>query len=155
MVTEIWVNIGSGNGLVPWRHQAITWTNADLSYVWSIDIHMRAVSQDKPQPLTAKISLKITHLKLTLNLPGANELTHQGLVRHIRVTEQGHHCFRWWFVACMVPSHSLNHCWIIIPCEKKKWNWNQHKSIKNLSSAKWHPFCLCLIVLSDNGRFLL
>ena len=25
-----WVNIGSGNGLSPDRHQAITWTNADL-----------------------------------------------------------------------------------------------------------------------------
>ena len=34
----------------------------------------RAVSQEIPQPLTTKISLKITHLKFTLNLPGANEL---------------------------------------------------------------------------------
>ena len=25
-----WVNIGSGNGLLPVRHQAITWTNAGL-----------------------------------------------------------------------------------------------------------------------------
>ena len=30
--------------------------------------------QEIPQPLTTKISLKITHLKFTLNLPGANEL---------------------------------------------------------------------------------
>ena len=35
---------------------------------------MRAISQEIPQPLTTKISLKITHLKFTLNLPGANEL---------------------------------------------------------------------------------
>ena len=28
--SAIWVIIGSGNGLVPDRHQAITWTNADL-----------------------------------------------------------------------------------------------------------------------------
>ena len=35
---------------------------------------MRAVSQEIPQPLTTKISLKITHLKFTLNLPWANEL---------------------------------------------------------------------------------
>ena len=25
-----WVSIGSGNGLVPSRHQAFTWTNADF-----------------------------------------------------------------------------------------------------------------------------
>ena len=35
---------------------------------------MRAVSQKIPQPLTTKINLKISHLKFTLNLPGANEL---------------------------------------------------------------------------------
>ena len=37
---------------------------------------MRAVSQEIPQPLNNKISLKITHLKFTLNLPGISELTH-------------------------------------------------------------------------------
>ena len=32
MVSDIlaMVNIGSGNGLVPFRHQAIIWTNANL-----------------------------------------------------------------------------------------------------------------------------
>ena len=35
---------------------------------------MREVSQEIPQPLTTKFSLKITHLKLILNLPGINEL---------------------------------------------------------------------------------
>ena len=35
---------------------------------------MRAVSKEIPQPLTTKISLKITHLKFPFNLPGANEL---------------------------------------------------------------------------------
>ena len=39
-------------------HQAITWTNVDLSSVWSIDIHMRAISQEIPQPLVTKSSLK-------------------------------------------------------------------------------------------------
>ena len=42
MVTEIWVNIGSGS----WRHQAITWTNADLSSEQSCDIHLRAISEE-------------------------------------------------------------------------------------------------------------
>ena len=34
---------------------------------------MRAVSQEIPQPLTTKISLKITHLKFSLNLPADDE----------------------------------------------------------------------------------
>ena len=36
---------------------------------------MSVVSQEIPQPLTTKINLKIPHLKFTLNIPGANELT--------------------------------------------------------------------------------
>ena len=31
------VNIGSGNGLPPARHQAITWTNADLLTYCQVD----------------------------------------------------------------------------------------------------------------------
>ena len=60
--------------LVAWWHQAIT--NVDLSIVYSSDTHMRAVSQDISLSLTTKISLKITHLKFTLNLRWANVLTH-------------------------------------------------------------------------------
>ena len=48
MVTQIWVNIGSGNGLLPdaWRHQAITWTNVDLSQVFcSIQRRVILISQ--------------------------------------------------------------------------------------------------------------
>ena len=56
------------------RHQAITWTNVDLSSVRSTVIHLRAISSEVPQPPFAKVSLKITYLKLNWNLPGANEL---------------------------------------------------------------------------------
>ena len=38
-----------------WWLQAITWTNFDLSSVKSSDIHLKAVSQEIPQP-----SLKYT-----------------------------------------------------------------------------------------------
>ena len=55
MVTEIWVNIGSGNGLL---HQAITWTNADWLSVKSSYIHIRAISQEMPQQSITKIYLK-------------------------------------------------------------------------------------------------
>ena len=56
-------------------HQAITWTNVDLSSVRSSDIHLRAISQETTQPSTFNICLKITYLRLQSNLPGANELT--------------------------------------------------------------------------------
>ena len=59
---------------VAWRHQAITWTNVDLLSVRSSGIHLKAISQEIPQPPFTKVSLKITYLKLSWNLPGANEL---------------------------------------------------------------------------------
>ena len=49
--------------LVAWRHQTITWTNVDWSSVKSSDIHIRAISQEMPQPTITKICLKITCLE--------------------------------------------------------------------------------------------
>ena len=49
MAMEIWVDIGSGNGLfnfVAWWHQAITWTNADLPSIEIRRIHQRELEQD-------------------------------------------------------------------------------------------------------------
>ena len=60
--------------LVAWRHQAITWTNVDLSSVRSSDIHLRASSQDIPQPSITEIIWKTKYLKCHSNFPGANEL---------------------------------------------------------------------------------
>ena len=57
-----------------WQHQTITWTNADLSSVRSIDINLRTILQEMPQPSITKFSLKIIYLKFLSNLPGANEL---------------------------------------------------------------------------------
>ena len=75
MATEIWVNIGSGNGLLPdGTIQAITWTNFDLSSVRITGVHLRAILREIPQPPVTKISLKITYLKFCSNLPGTNEL---------------------------------------------------------------------------------
>ena len=60
--------------LVAWRHQAITWTNVDLSSVRSSDIHLRASSQEITQPSVPEIIWNIKYLKFHLNFPGANEL---------------------------------------------------------------------------------
>ena len=40
----------------------------------SCDIHLKAISQNRPQPSVTKISFKITYLKFNWNLPVANEL---------------------------------------------------------------------------------
>ena len=76
MVTEIWVNIGSGNGLfnVAWRHQAITWTNVDLSSVRSCGIHLGAISEERLEISILDLTLKNTNLKLQPHHPRANEL---------------------------------------------------------------------------------
>ena len=60
--------------LVAWRHQAITWTNVDLSSVMSLGIHLRALSLDNVKKPINKTRLKIAPLKWHPGLPGANEL---------------------------------------------------------------------------------
>ena len=54
--------------------QTITWTNVELSSLWSSDVHLRAISFEISQPSVTKISLKIYFLRFYWNLPGANEL---------------------------------------------------------------------------------
>ena len=46
----------------------------------SSDIHLTVFSQKMPQPSIAEISSNITCIQFHSNLPGANELTHWGLV---------------------------------------------------------------------------
>ena len=85
LVDSLWPN----NAIVPyryvstlaqvvaysWQHETITWTNVDLSLVRSIDIHLRVISQEIPQPLITKICLK-TSSKFNSILPGVNDSTH-------------------------------------------------------------------------------
>ena len=49
--------------LVAWRHQAITWTNVDISSINPTDIHVRRTAQEIPQSSSTKISLKFTYAK--------------------------------------------------------------------------------------------
>ena len=86
---------------------AITWTNVDRSSVKSSDIHIRAISQEMPQPSIIKISLKITYLKFHSNFPWAKELIfHWSLFLKAWIN---HHWFRYYCLGtCLVPSHYLN-----------------------------------------------
>ena len=54
--------------LVAWRHQAINWTNVGWSSVKSSDIHVRAISQEMPQPSITKTHLKIIY-KISFKFP--------------------------------------------------------------------------------------
>ena len=77
MVTEIWVNIGSGNGLLPDGTKPLLEPMLTSS-VRSSDIHLRASSQELPQPSIIEIICKIKYQKFHSNFPGANGLTHWG-----------------------------------------------------------------------------
>ena len=108
-----------------WRHQAITWTNADFSSFKSSDIHIRAISQEMPQSSITKILLKITYLKFYWNSPGANELTspkwleaHQldsvGSCWHSIQATHASSMFSWTFtLPCL--SWSCGCCWQLEP----------------------------------------
>ena len=50
MGRQIWVNNGSGNGLMPDGTKPLHVTNVDLSSVRSSDIHLRTSSQEITQP---------------------------------------------------------------------------------------------------------
>ena len=59
--------------LVASRYQVITRYNVYLSSVRPNKIHLRAVSQEIPQPFRPKISFKIIYNKFHSNLPGSDE----------------------------------------------------------------------------------
>ena len=70
---HIWVSIGSGNGLARW-HQAITWTNVDLSSVMFCGIHMKAIPQWVLKLFFCTLSLKIIFFDITATSSRVNEL---------------------------------------------------------------------------------
>ena len=83
------------------------------------DIHIRAISQEMPQPSITKIHLKITYLKFYSNFPGANEL---------KVLSCLLYCYENCFVYCLTiiedwtdchadSCHSLRHWCYISQCD--------------------------------------
>ena len=93
----MWVNIGSGDGLVPsvsaWQHQAITWTNVDLPSAESSNIPMRSVSPQISQPSVTQSILKITWSKISFKYPrnqSVNTLGSGDMIL-IYISDQGLH----------------------------------------------------------------
>ena len=105
--------------LVAWWHQANTWTNVDWSSVKSSDIHIRAISQEMPQPSIPKMGLKITYLKFHSNFSGANEL-------------------KAWYLLSTKPLLKP----MLSSCQLDKFPY-QTIHLK-MTSASWLPFCLGL-----------
>ena len=60
--------------LVAWRHQAITWTNVDLSSFKAFGIHRRALSWEDLKIPSSKTRIKIPFLESHSDRPGVNEL---------------------------------------------------------------------------------
>ena len=73
IATEIWFNIGSGIGLLPDGTKPLPKPML-TDHQKSNDIHIMAISQEKPQSPITKICLKVACPKLHSNFPGANEL---------------------------------------------------------------------------------
>ena len=59
--------------LAAWQHQAITWTNLDLSSKVFSGFHLRAISQEELD-LIGNMCSEITLFGILPHLPGANEL---------------------------------------------------------------------------------
>ena len=89
-------------------------------------------------------------------------LTHWGWIMHICICRLYHHWCNLWFVAHSVPSHYLNHCWIIVNLtlgNKLKWNFYQNITVfiqenayLKMLFANWQPFFLGLNVLKQMAR---
>ena len=69
---ETVVNAGWGNAMSPYSTMPLAQTNVDSLSIRSGDTHLKALSQQIPQPSSTKICFYITP-KFHPNLPGANE----------------------------------------------------------------------------------
>ena len=67
MATQNWVNIGSGNGLVPYGTKPLPEP--------MLTNHQMAISHEMPKIVILDLSLKIIDLNIRVHLPGINELT--------------------------------------------------------------------------------
>ena len=70
---------------------------------------------------------------------------------HICISELGQHWFRYWLVACSVPSHYLNQNWLIVNWtlrNKLQWNSNQNTKLFIHENAFENVVCKMAAILS-------
>ena len=71
---QIWVNIGSGNGLLPDGTKPLPEPMLTYHQWHPVTImHLTSISHKILQPSITKVSLKIIYLKFNSNLPGADD----------------------------------------------------------------------------------
>ena len=71
----IWISFGSGNGLLPVRHQAITWTNVDLLSIRPLGINFSEIRIKIYNFSFTKMHLEMSSVKWGPFCSGENELT--------------------------------------------------------------------------------
>ena len=91
------------------------------------------------------------HLSYSIHWFHPPLFTHRGRMTYICTHQPGHSCFRQWLVACLVPCHFLNQCWLIVNWTKKlltKMQQFPHKKISfHIPCTNCWPFLLSLDVL--------
>ena len=115
MVTLIWVNIGSANGLLP--DSTKPWTNVDLSSVRSSGIHLRAILQEILQPSVTEISWKITS-KFSLKSPKGQWVKLQ--------RRSGSPLAHGWLLMAKTDHVTATHCTITILALKQKCQFDEN-----------------------------
>ena len=78
--------------------------------------------------------------------------THLLLMAHIWVVELGQHWFRYYRVACWVPSLYVNKREIIVnwTLKTKKWRWNWNYDIFINKNAVTNAVCVLAVILSQS-----
>ena len=89
MWTQIWVNIGSGNGLLPDGTMPLTEPMLTYYQVFS-GIHLKTIAEIVYISLIYNMCLEITFLKLLPHLPGANKLTQSNPMCHFLPCSKHH-----------------------------------------------------------------
>ena len=74
MATQIGVNIGSGNGLLPDGTKPLPEPMLTLRWLKSCGIHPKSITQEMLKTFILGMSFKIINLSSQLHLPGTSEL---------------------------------------------------------------------------------
>ena len=108
-VTQICVGkltiIGSDNGLLPWRRQAIIWTNAGILLIRPLGRNFSEIWIGIQTFSFKKKYLKMSSAKWRPFCLGLNVLPHLGQVMNRYILRWCHPWFNLWLVTCLALSH--------------------------------------------------
>ena len=114
--------------LVAWRHQAITWTNVDLSPVEFCAIHLTTILLVSLMVSIHGINSKIIFFKLQPHLPGANEVR-MAYVFQNKLPPPITVCFR---STTAYTLDSRMHIWVVLCKGNRVWVTNDNTIFDNM-----------------------